>query len=63
MRKELKNSNMEEFIILVEEMRSAQKEYFRTRSATSLNRSKQLEREVDTKIKELSNKQTNLFES
>lgn len=54
---------MEEFITLVEEMRSAQKEYFRTRSATSLNRSKQLEREVDTKIKELSNKQTNLFES
>lgn len=54
---------MEEFINLVEEMRSAQKEYFRTRSTTSLNRSKQLEREVDTKIKELSNKQTNLFES
>lgn len=37
----------DEFRALVAEMRSAQKEYFRTRSAAALSRSKKLERDVD----------------
>lgn len=39
-----------EFFDLVSEMRSKQKEYFRTRSTSVLNESKALERRVDTEI-------------
>ena len=39
-----------EFFDLVSEMRSKQKEYFRTRSASALNESKTLERRVDDEI-------------
>jgi len=42
----------EEFYDLVSRMRSAQKEYFRTRDANVLNESKRLEKEVDNAIKE-----------
>ncbi len=38
---------------LVAEMRSAQKEYFRTKSPTALDRSKQLERAVDQACKQI----------
>lgn len=46
---------MEQFMELVKKMRSAQKEYFRTRSKDVLLQSKQLEKEVDMMIKEISN--------
>ena len=39
-----------EFLILVKDMREAQKEYFRTRSRDALVRSKSLEKQVDEEI-------------
>ena len=39
-----------EFFDKVAEMRSAQKEYFRTRSPQALSESKRLEREIDAEI-------------
>ena len=39
-----------EFFDKVAEMRSAQKEYFRTRSPQALSESKRLEREIDMEI-------------
>lgn len=41
---------MIDFIRLVSEMRTAQKEYFRTRDKTVLQNSKMLERSVDAKL-------------
>ena len=40
------------FVSLVSEMRQAQKEYFRTRSTSALQRSKQLEKKVDAAIRQ-----------
>ena len=40
-----------EFFDKVAEMRSAQKEYFRTRNPQALSESKRLEREIDAEIK------------
>jgi len=42
-------------------MRTAQKEYFRTRNSGVLIRSKNLEHQVDLKLQELKTKQTTLF--
>lgn len=42
--------NAREFFNKVAQMRSMQKEYFRTRSKTALQESKQLEKEVDNEI-------------
>lgn len=42
--------NSKEFFQLVERMRAAQTEYFRTRSGTALRDSKRLEQAVDTEI-------------
>lgn len=53
---------MKEFIELVREMRNAQKEYFRTRSKDWLNRSKELEREVDAQLQSINNTQQTLFQ-
>jgi hypothetical protein len=50
-----------EFYQLVERMRQAQIEYFRTRNKEALNDSKNLERHVDGRIKEFNKKQGNLF--
>lgn len=44
-----------QFFRLVERMRNKQKEYFRTKSQSVLNESKQLEREVDSKIQRANN--------
>ena len=53
---------MKEFIELVREMRNAQKEYFKTRDKNVLQRSKELEREVDSFLAQLViNQQTSLF--
>lgn len=44
-----------QFFRLVERMRNKQKEYFRTKSQSVLNESKQLEREVDSEIQRANN--------
>lgn len=43
--------NSKAFFDKVREMRAAQREYFKTRSADALSRSKQLEKEIDAEIK------------
>ena len=48
-----------EFFDKVAEMRSAQKEYFRTRSPHALSESKRLEREIDAEIKRVNDKMIN----
>lgn len=53
---------MKDFIELVREMRNAQKEYFKTRSKDSLNRSKELERKVDAELQSINNTQQSLFQ-
>jgi hypothetical protein len=42
----------EDFCKLVDGMRHAQKEYFRTRSSTALDESKRLERRVDEALRD-----------
>lgn len=42
--------NSREFYDKVVQMRQAQKEYFKTRSSVALQRSKQLEKEIDNEI-------------
>ena len=42
--------NAREFFNKVAQMRSMQKEYFRTRSKTALQESKRMEREIDMEI-------------
>lgn len=51
----------EQFIGLVEEMRQAQNEYFKTRDRNILSKSKQLEAQVDAEINRFNSKQLNLF--
>ena len=54
---------MNEFTELVRDMRNAQKEYFKTRDKNVLQRSKELERRVDTYIsQQVINQQTSLFQ-
>ena len=48
-----------EFFDKVAEMRSAQKEYFRTRSPQALSESKRLEREIDAEIKRVNDMMNN----
>lgn len=43
--------NAKEFFSLVTEMRNAQKTYFRNRTTENLQRSKDLERQVDNEIR------------
>lgn len=43
--------NLIDIVDLVEKMRHAQREYFRTRSAAALDNSKRLERQVDEWLK------------
>lgn len=52
---------MNEFEKLVYEMRSAQKEYFRTRSKDVLQQSKQLEKRVDEYLRDRKANQLTLF--
>lgn len=51
-----------EFVDKVRTMRDAQKEYFKTRSRSVLEKCKQLEREVDAELARLQMKQTNAGE-
>ena len=50
-----------DLIELVEQMRHAQKEYFRTRSGGALDASKRLERRVDEALAERRDTQLKLF--
>lgn len=54
--KELLNTLHEKVI----EMRKAQREYFRTRDIVTLNRARNLEREVDKIIKEIEQQKSSL---
>lgn len=47
-----------EFADLVQEMRTAQKTYFKTRSKESLDKSKYLEAKVDKLLEERKNRET-----
>ena len=51
-----------QFVAKVSEMRTAQKSYFRTRSAAFLDKSKRLEKEVDKAVERFFNPQGDLFE-
>ncbi len=42
-----------DFFVLVTEMRTTQKDYFRTRDANTLNKARDLERKVDKAIKNI----------
>jgi hypothetical protein len=53
---------MKEFIELVRQMRTAQKEYFKTRTKDALNRSKELERKVDAELQSINDTQQTLFQ-
>lgn len=46
-----------EFADLVQAMRDAQKEYFKIRSTAALNKSKELEKQVDTILEECSKRE------
>lgn len=50
----------EEFVKLVEQMRAAQREYFRTRSGDVLVRAKGLEEAVDAAVREMKSGQQRL---
>lgn len=51
-----------DFVALVAAMRTAQREYFRTRSTTALDHSKRLEKQVDDAIRKALDGQGNLFD-
>lgn len=51
----------EEFVELVKEMRHQQRRYFALRKPETLERSKELEREVDKAIERIEDKQMSLF--
>lgn len=59
----IEQCDIQEFIALVAEMRSLQKQYFKTCDRSTLEKSKSVERQVDAAIAELSQttKQTSLF--
>lgn len=54
-------STLTEFRDLVEKMRHAQKEYFRTKSQAVLSQSKSLEKQVDKMLAELADSQRQMF--
>lgn len=51
-----------DFVRLVAEMRTAQREFFRTRSTAALDRSRSLERRVDEALRRELDGQGTLFE-
>lgn len=53
---------IEEFIKTIQEMRDAQKEYFKTRDRVSLAKSKELERKVDNMLSNLAPNKPGLFQ-
>jgi hypothetical protein len=55
-------SNLIDLVRLVEDMRTWQREYFKTRSSVALETSKECERKVDAWIRQFRNPQASLFE-
>ena len=53
---------IEEFIKTIQEMRNAQKEYFKTRDRVSLAKSNELERKVDNMLSNLAPNKPGLFQ-
>ena len=53
---------IEEFNKTIQEMRNAQKEYFKTRDRVSLAKSKELERKVDNMLSNLAPNKPGLFQ-
>jgi pyrroloquinoline quinone (PQQ) biosynthesis protein C len=53
---------LDQFKLLVADMRHAQKEYFRTRSSSALDHAKRAEKAVDDALAKLDDKQSKLFE-
>ena len=53
----------QQFAELVEEMRHAQKEYFRTRTKSNLDTCKRIEKRVDLALQRLRDGQKDLFEA
>lgn len=52
---------LEDLARLVNEMRQAQKTYFRTKSASALDEAKRLEKQVDDACREVLNRQQQMF--
>jgi hypothetical protein len=52
---ESKEIEYQKFLWLVEQMRINQRDYFKTRSRSALNNSKELEKQVDKALNELKN--------
>lgn len=52
----ISQKEMQEFISMVRDMRTAQKEFFRTRDQGYLTQSKRLEKDVDKAIEKLTEK-------
>lgn len=57
----LVSGKLVEFAELVGQMRAAQRLYFRTRDLNVLERSKDLERQVDAELKRMADTQARLF--
>lgn len=53
----MNEQELQTFVALVEQMRNAQREYFRGRMGRDLDRAKKYEREVDRTIREYNEKQ------
>lgn len=53
---------MDEFVKTVQEMKNAQKEYFKTKDKAILAKSKELERKVDNMLSNLAPNMPNLFQ-
>ncbi|HEY1190445.1 MAG TPA: hypothetical protein VGE74_22620 [Gemmata sp.] len=54
--------DVSEFIVLVRQMREAQRDYFKTRSGAALSKSKELERKVDVALRAVAeSEKPNLF--
>jgi len=61
----MENKTLQElikFFYTVKRMRKAQKDYFKTRHYSHLDKAKRLEREVDKILKELDPRQNNIFD-
>ncbi|MBQ2622369.1 MAG: hypothetical protein IJF84_13600 [Thermoguttaceae bacterium] len=59
--KELNKEEVERFVLLVQQMRTSQKDYFSTRTKAALEKSKKLERDVDNTIQDIFYPQQKLF--
>ena len=61
MKNNSKQDSINDFVSLVKKMRTAQKDYFHTRTKAALERSKQFEKEVDQAVQDFLYPQQKLF--